>query len=397
MAAVVVPVAVLPACSEDNPLCCTEFKVGATISADIGGSAESQVAVQAVADFSGIASAALDDITGACRSMAQDLDASKAEQDKAEANTDKQAKLKAWCSLAVASLKGAVSAAGTLKVVAAAPKCEASVSAKANCQAKCSGSAQCDIKANPPQCTGGSLEVACKGECTAKANVALKCEGKCTGSCKGSCQAQGGVDCEGKCEGTCEAKAGVDGSGAQADGTCKGTCKGTCSVTAPNVQCSGSCTGECSASCTGTAEASVKCDGECKADFEPLKCTGGTLEGGCKVEAKCEGNCDASVKAKAECTPPAITIEFTAVANADIAGKLEATLKANLGVVLAFKSRLEGMVSVAGRFSGNIDAVTDIKAACIPMVIASVGNAVSDVQASATATIDIAGAVGAGG
>src|SRR5690606_39576005 len=70
-------------CSSDlsNPLCCNEFKVGATINADIGGSAQSQVAAQAVADFAGIASAAVDDVTAACRSMAQDLGAAKADQD----------------------------------------------------------------------------------------------------------------------------------------------------------------------------------------------------------------------------------------------------------------------------------------------------------------------------
>ena len=42
MGAVVLPLG-LQGCSDDgsNPLCCTEFKVGATIEGDIGGSAES--------------------------------------------------------------------------------------------------------------------------------------------------------------------------------------------------------------------------------------------------------------------------------------------------------------------------------------------------------------------
>src|SRR5687767_6167025 len=70
-------------CSDDgsNPLCCNEFKAGATITADIGGSAQSQVAVQALADFSGIAGAAIDDITTACRGIATDLDATPADKD----------------------------------------------------------------------------------------------------------------------------------------------------------------------------------------------------------------------------------------------------------------------------------------------------------------------------
>jgi hypothetical protein len=400
MAAVVIP-STLAGCSEDgsNPLCCTEFKVGATIQADIGGSAESQVAVQAVADFAGIASAALDDITAGCRAMAQDLDAPKAEQDKAEGNADKRARMDAWCKLAVSAITTVkAQAGGTLTIKFSPPVCEASISAKANCQAKCSGSASCDIKANPPTCEGGKLEVACKGSCEAKAGATLSCTGSCSAECKGSCQAQGGVQCSGKCEGTCKGAAqGGTGTGIKADGTCDGTCEGKCEVTAPGVTCTGTCDGECGGSCTGTAEASVKCDGECKADFEPLKCSGGELKGGCKAEAKCEGNCDASVKAKAECRPPALEIAFSGAANVQAAGKLQATFEANLGVILAFKARLEGMGKIAGSFSGNISAVTDIKAACIPPLVAAVGNALKDVEASASATVAIGGQVGTGG
>ena len=397
MAAVVIP-STLAGCSEDgsNPLCCTEFKVGATIQADIGGSAESQVAVQAVADFAGIASAAIDDLTAACRSIAEDLDAPQASRDAAASNTDKRARMDAYCKLAISAI-GTVKgqAGGTLSIVFKPPVCEASISAKANCQAKCSGSAQCDLKANPPTCEGGKLEVACKGSCEAKAGATLSCTGKCEGNCSGSCQAQGGVECAGKCEGTCTAGGGAGGNGVQADGTCKGICSGKCEVTAPGVKCEGTCSGECSASCTGTAEASVKCDGECKADFEPVKCSGGELKGGCKAEAKCEGNCDASVKAKAECRPPELTIAFTGSANIQAAGKLQATLEANLGIILAFRARLEAMGEIAGAFSGNVEAVADIKAACILPLVAAVKNAVQDVQVSAKATVDIAASAGA--
>lgn len=396
MAAVVIP-STLAGCSDDgsNPLCCTEFKVGATIQADIGGSAESQVAVQAVSDFAGIASAALDDITAACRSISEDLDAPQAERDAAQSNPDKRARMDAYCKLAVTAIGSfKAKAGGTISVKFNPPVCEASVSAKANCQAKCSGSAQCDIKANPPVCEGGKLEVACKGECTAKAGATLSCTGTCSAECKGSCQAEGGVRCAGKCDGTCTAEGSANGQAFDAQGNCQGTCQGNCEVTAPGVTCQGTCSGECGGSCTGSAEASVKCDGECKADFEPLKCSGGELKGGCKVEAKCEGNCDASVKAKAECRPPELTIDISASANAEAAGKLRATFEANLGVILAFKARLELMAKVAGSFSGNVSAVTDIKAACIPPLVAAVGNALKDVEASASASASIATNVG---
>jgi hypothetical protein len=397
MGAIVLPLG-LQGCSDDgsNPLCCNEFKVGATIDANIGGGVESKVAVQAVADFAGIASAAIDDITTACRSIATDLEADQAQRDAAEANTDRKAKMDAYCKLAVSAI-GSFKAkvGGQLTIVATPPKCQASISAKANCQAQCSGSAKCDLKANPPKCTGGKLEVSCKGGCTAEAGASVKCEGKCEGSCSGSCNATaGGVACSGKCEGTCKGQAeGGTGTGIKADGTCDGTCEGKCEVTAPGATCNGSCQGECNAACKAEANASVKCDGKCDGDFEPISCEGGKLEGGCKVEAKCDANCDASVSAKAECTPPSITVAFSGSADIQAAGKLQATLEANLGVILAFKSRLEGMVAVTGSFSANISAVTDIKAACIPVVVLAVGDALGDVSASAQATASIAGSI----
>jgi hypothetical protein len=376
-------------------VCCTEFKAGGTITASIGGSVESQVAAQAVADFSGIASAAIDDITTACRNIAQDLDVAKATQDAAAAEPDKQKSMNLWCKAAVDAIGSfRASAGGTLSVKFTPPVCSASISAKANCQAKCDVSGKCDIKANPPKCTGGSLSVACKGECKAKAGASLSCTGTCTGGCTGSCTAKGGVECTGKCEGTCTASAaGGTGSGIQADGTCKGTCSGKCSVTAPGVKCSGSCDGKCDAACKGSATASVQCDGTCAADFEPLKCEGGKLEGGCKVDAKCEGNCDASVSAKADCSPPSVAIVFSGSANVEAAGKLQATLEANLGVVLAFKARLEGMASLTATLTGNVGAVADVKASCIPALIAATADAVGNVQASVSATASIAGSI----
>lgn len=376
-------------CSSDasNPLCCNEFKVGATINADIGGSVQSQVAVQAVADFGGIASAAVDDVTTACRNIAQDLDAPKADQDAAEGKTDKRERLNAWCTLAVKTIgtfKATVG--GSLTVSFTPPKCEASVSAKANCQAKCDVSGKCDIKANPPKCTGGTLSVACKGGCTAEAGATLTCEGSCSANCEGSCTAQGGVECTGKCDGTCKGSAqGGTGTGIKADGTCDGTCEGTCSVTKPGVKCTGSCNGKCSGTCQGSATASVKCDGKCDADFEPLKCEGGKLEGGCKVDAKCDGNCDASVSAKAECTPPEVTVAFTGATNLEAAAKLRATFEANLSIVAGFQARLEGMASLTASFTSNISAVVDIKAACIPPLLAAVAEAGQNVTASASA------------
>jgi len=391
--------AVLPvlACSSvtdaQGALCCTEFKPGAAVTVDIGGSAQAQVAVQAVSDFSGIAAAAVTDLTTACRSMAESLDATPADLAAAEAKAPGTEQMNAYCALAVTAI-GTIKAQAnaTLKIDFVPPRCEASISAKGGCQAKCDVSGKCDLKANPPKCTGGSLEVACKGECTAKAGVELKCEGSCSANCTGECTAEGGVRCAGECQGTCEGAGGAGTNGVDAQGKCQGTCKGTCSVTAPSVKCEGSCKGSCSASCTGSATASVKCDGECKADFEPLQCTGGKLEGGCKVDAKCDASCDASVSAKAECTPPQITVTFSGAADVQAAGKLKAAFEANLGVILAFKARLEGMATLAGTITASGDAIVDIKVACIPAVVAAGFTAVENVTASVKVTADLASA-----
>src|SRR6185295_17896681 len=97
MGAILIPVS-LQGCSSDNPLCCTEFKPGANITADIGGSAQSQIAIQAVADFSGITAAAVADLTGACQRIAADLDAKPEDINAADKNPDMDARLSAMCS-----------------------------------------------------------------------------------------------------------------------------------------------------------------------------------------------------------------------------------------------------------------------------------------------------------
>ncbi len=383
------PVA-LEGCSSSgsNPLCCNEFKVGAQVDVNIGGTAASQVAVQALADVAGIASAAIDNLTTACRGIATDLGAAQADQDAANASGDKNKIMNAWCGLAVKSINGALAGGAKVTIDFQAPVCQASVSAKLDCQAKCSGTAKCDFKANPPMCTGGSLEVDCKGSCTANAGATLNCEGSCDAECTGSCTAQGGIKCAGKCEGTCEGAGGAGTSGVDASGNCQGTCKGTCSVTPPGVTCTGSCKGGCKGSCKGSATASVKCDGKCDADFTPISCSGGKLEGGCKVDAKCDANCNGSVQAKAECTPAKLAIK----ASADGLVKLVATLEANLPLIFDIKLRFQAIAKLAGNI--DVSAATDIKAACIPPVIAAAAQAVSDLGDATSASVSVTASVG---
>jgi len=140
---------------------------------------------------------------------------------------------------------------------------------------------------------------------------------------------------------------------------------------------------------------SVKCDGECDADYEPLKCSGGELSGGCEVEAKCDANCDASVSSKAECKPPSITVEFSGSADVEAAGKLKLVLEANLGLVAALEARITGMFELSGQFVANVDAdlLVDIKVACIHVVISALGGAAADLEASVSATASVMGSI----
>ncbi len=361
-------------------VCCSEFQVGGTISADIGGGVQGQLAAQAIADIAGVASVMVDDLGVACRNIAQDLDAPKADQEAADAKGSKGDKTKAWCELAVKQI-GSFKGSATLTVDFQPPVCEVSASAAVDCSANCSVDASCDVKATPPTCEGGKMEVSCKGGCTGKAGASVMCEGSCTGSCSGACEAQGGVECAGKCDGTCEASGGAGNDGIQADGTCKGTCKGTCEVTAPSATCSGTCKGECSASCEGTAEASVKCDGECTGEVEPLKCSGGEFKAGCEVEAECSANCDASVKAKAECKPPSVKVVFTGAADAKIA-KLKATLEANIGAVASIEAKVKILGEVSGELKGNVGGLAEVKAACLIPLGVAIGGAVEDIGTS---------------
>ncbi len=372
-------------CGSDNPLssaasaaCCSEFAIGTDMTnVDFGVNAnikgEFAAFANSASDLSATATASVGDVTTACQNIALDLGADPADPSVAgKTGTDA---LTAWCALAVSQINGDFGANGTLATSVSVdfepPQCSASLTATANCQASCSADAKCDIKANPPKCTGGTLTVECSGNCTASGSASVACTGECTGGCTGSCTAQGGVavDCKGQCNGTCSAgaKGGAteSGTGIQADGSCNGQCDGTCTLAAdaPKITCSGSCDGHCDATCKGSAMAQVKCDGSCDADYTPVSCTGGTLEGGCMVDASCQGSCNASASAKAQCTPPSISVTAKAVASLDATGQTNldaaiASLEKNLPAILVtFKARgaaFTGSLTAAGSAAVDI-------------------------------------------
>jgi hypothetical protein len=396
----------------DDPLasaCCTDFKVGADLSGvDFGVDASIKgqftAFAQASADLAGAASATLDGVTGACKGIAQVGGANA----KAEEPADPTARVKFWCDLAVAKIQSSFQAQGgakaALQIAVTPAECKASFKAEANCQANCNIDASCDVKAKPPTCEGGKLEVSCQGSCEAEGGVSIACEGSCSGSCEGSCTAEGGVavDCDGQCDGTCEASGGANGSGIQADGSCKGKCKGTCTMRAGvKAQCNGQCKGSCDAKCEAKAGGSVKCDGKCTGTAEPLSCKGGELKAQCQADANCQANCKASASAKAECTPPKLDIKFAASAQGSVSAEAALMVEALRlylpEILLAFQARGKAFIDLSGKVVASGSQTLDpgklgVKGtACLGAIVPILTQAGANVKAAVEASGSVAG------
>ena len=357
-------------------LCCKAYQPGTdmlngTFTGNASANGQFAAFAQAAGDLETVAEGSVSDVTAACLAIATDLgDDPMNPGAQGKVGTDL---LNFWCGEAKAKITATLSAGAMLNVAFQPPECSASISVQADCQAHCSASGSCNVMANPPTCMGGTLEVSCSGTCMASGSASIDCTGSCSGMCSGSCSATaGGVDCQGKCDGTCSAKAGVgNGMGAQADGSCQGSCSGKCTL-APmaQVSCTGSCGGQCSGSCMAMAGGTATCSGTCSGKATPLSCKGGTLQGGCMVDANCQANCNASASAKAQCTPPAVTITVMAGASASV-DALVNTLETNLpNLILVLKARgmaFAGLIStVVTSGSASLSAGIDAQgAACL--------------------------------
>jgi hypothetical protein len=377
-------------------LCCTEFRVGATVDDAIAGGATARVAVQAVATFAGLAAANVDDMIAVCRALAEDLDVPLAVRMSSETEDDKRARMKAFCNVAASAITAARDrAGGTLSVQITRPICATSVRERAACQSRCSEGAACDAVAHPPQCSSGRLTEACSGACIPTGGAPMTCTGSCSGVCTGACLAPTGVACAGLCDGLCKgASEGGEGLGIQPDGTCSGTCLGMCRNAAPSAHCSGTCTGTCDAACTDPAGASVTCDGACSGPFEALACVGGKLTGGCSVEPACDQSCDALAAATLQCTPARVIVAANGAANDARTFQLTSALIQHLPVLLAVEARLNvGAAQTLVAMATEGDSVTQIKAACIPSVISAAANTFSDVSSAEAAATSVLKAV----
>lgn len=312
---------------------------------------------------------------------------------------------------------------GGLSIKAAPPRCEASV------EVAVAAAAECDVEVDP-----GMATVSCSGGCeveggvmaSCEADATLKCTGtapmfQCDGTCEGSCEMDGSVTCDGTCRGDCSAGCSVTDAQGDCAGECTGTCSGTCELKA-----GGMCTGNCTGSCTYTPPEGAGCEADASAKCEAM--AGGSIE----CDAKCEGEvtppsvsaeCEASVEAKAdasiECFPPSleVTWQWSAAYTADV--MLQAEFKAwlegfkgHLSVMLAARTKADILVESLGNLRiaaeeslsasfmvlAEGDFAAAIKVPCavaqLPDAAGLIAAASGDLQASASASIEVFGAVG---
>ena len=70
------------------------------------------------------------------------------------------------------------------------------------------------------------------------------------------------------------------------------------------------------------------------------------------------------------------------------------TIKTLFHHIMETGYRVDGMGKFTATLSANASGLADIKAACIPTVVAAIGEAGGQLGASAKASVDVAGAVG---
>jgi len=310
------------------------------------------------------------------------------------------------------------------------PVCEANIEVTA------AAAAECDVEVDP-----GMASVECSGACEVEGGVMASCEGdatlkctgqapefSCSGTCEGSCELEAAASCEGTCRGTCMGDCSVTDASGNCAGACDGMCQGTCELSAGG-NCSGMCTGECtyepasgsceagaSAKCEASADASVSCEGKCEGEFEPPE-----------VSAECEATVEAKADASLECKPPSIGITWQwnaeAGADTDAGVQLRAEFKSwiqgfkgNLSGMLAARTKADILIESLGNLSsagvaaiegsadaiagGNFAASFKITTCALPElenVATVVGDATGSLQASASASVEVFGAVGIGG
>jgi len=334
--------------------------------------------LEATARFNVAATNLEDDVRTACNNINTDLGA--------ETSMDTETA----CMNADQAIRDVLMAEAsvTLTVEYVPAVCTASASAVAECAAMCD--AEFDASATPPTCEGGMLSGGCSGECSGSCTVEgmVDCMGSCQGTCSGMCSAT----IEGTCEGTCMGQCDGTCSMMDGDGNCMGTCDGTCSGQCMGTV-EGSCSGTCEGSCMGSCRAEVtgmcegRCTGMCDVMFEEPRCEGGELN--VEANAECSASCEAEASFELECTEPEIIVSFTgSVSNPDDLQALAATLRDNLGTLIAALEKAQVMVDATVELGGQVEAAVDAIGDASVEAIDCLRNAVT-VYAEASASVNV--------
>jgi hypothetical protein len=348
-----------------------EFKLKAEVGAKI------KAAAGAAADTKAVADKIEADLKVACGTLAKDLNV-------AGEFGDAQSACKA-AAKGLGELRAKMGASAKVNLSIAEPHCGVDINAYADCSGHCDASV-----------SGGKAEVKCEpgklqGQCSAKCSgeCELSAAAQCSGECHGTCDADVKGTCSGKCTGKCDGKV-MDG---KANGVCDGTCEGKCDA---NI--SGECKGKCGGSCkiSGQAECKGTCSGSCTAEMQAPKCTG-TVEPP-KVSAECKAKCDAHAQAKAECTPPHVSLRVTGSADAKAEAQFRTVIAKDYPAILAVSLGVgKGALQVAGNLKAVVDgAQAAIQTAGDPMVIARLSQCVAapfkgavDAAASVQANVNV--------
>jgi hypothetical protein len=280
-----------PGCGGESPLGCEDFNADANWGASIDVDYRVKAFMGAAGAFSDLGARMVADVTTACEGIA-----TATKQDASTWNSKQgNDRATAACNAAKAGIDATLKASAgvQLNVLVEGGRCEASLDAAAECNARCDVDAKCTPAQLEAKCEPGKLA----GECTAQCSGSCTADVGATVACQGECSAR----CDGDCAGTCAVK--------NANGDCAGRCEGTCN---------GTCSGECTIAANAMATCEGTCRGECSVEFQAPHCEGKLTPPECQVDADCQASCNARIQAEATCTPPKVTIEFSAQASADL-------------------------------------------------------------------------------
>ena len=356
---------------------CDEFADGGVGVSALNVDGKVKAFAEASAELKSIGEAMRSDIKAACVHMATDLgetDRWTADDSDDSISNDKKSGACDVVAAKIDTIMSTATAAGAdFALQVSGGQCTVDADVQASCEANCKTDVTCtepgvETRCAPAEltgqcdasCAGGAV---CEGQAAAAANCMGKCEAECQGTCSGELRGktEGGCDgmCEGKCDGVVTPVGGV--------ANCAGTCEGKCTQPKATAMCHGKCASSCSGKCTGECKleaaaamncgANVRCRGGCSATLSAPECETELTPPVCSGDTDCQTSCAGQASAKAQCSPPTVTLVANVDATPDVA-KLKATLEANLpSILLAAKTKGQLAVRALQKVSATGQAV----------------------------------------